>query len=591
MRVETRGGSKNNKKYLFLALVLLAVALCTYVIFAMTNSAGNFGDQVATEANFESLPDRLDNFYLKSAIITKWSKDEHLISTKELIREEYKKGREVNYDTVFFSVSLNDLNAKDPYVFDKNTMNRIVPSELHEGDLVYYYTQKDDKKLSEDIRAIILVKQDERIIDEPRRIKYMRDVLELDFDSRYYEMANIDGKWLAFENGVEFIYDYEDDSSYLFANDFYDSDEMVKFKYIPSAWNSNMVELTYLTEIDRIGLEAAKSEIVNILSIKAISDKNDDTKSIERYELEVKDLNTGKKSKVLTSDIVTESTLDILANGKISKEDELAIYTNPMNRVELIRIKDQKNQIADKDYKIIRAIIGDDKNYSFDRKIRHIEVFGGEKVIELMLDANIVENYNDYSDLEYSLCEFKVSEGGYVEDLDVLIDSLNTTHLYRLLDVRDGKINLGYNNFNNDGSEEFDINEQQWLELADDYKFYSSSDSLDKAIGRDISITLNSDAKVQYIISLPMRYTDCYDVNSPLDMNASPERTLSFAMLVKKVNDYQTARFSSESNVFGKSSIDEDTKCFVYDYDFDEILKDSSDWNAVLNHDFKKVRV
>lgn len=44
MRVETRRNSQNVKKYTVLILLILIVVSCSYLIFSMTNSEGDFGD-------------------------------------------------------------------------------------------------------------------------------------------------------------------------------------------------------------------------------------------------------------------------------------------------------------------------------------------------------------------------------------------------------------------------------------------------------------------------------------------------------------------------------------------------------------------
>ncbi|MCT4663127.1 MAG: hypothetical protein N4A40_14820 [Tissierellales bacterium] len=566
--------------YNMILVVIVFVVLAYYAYYNVVETNGEFGNPLATEANFEKLPNVFSDEELETGIIKEWSSFEHSAFYKEHSAHyengNFNEAKKLPYDTVFFRIELDDLNSASDYKFDKNRMERIAVTDVKKSDLFYYYAEEKSNALDKiHIRAVMVLDQKEQKIVGNKYNNYMKKEMGLNFDKNYYEIMNLDDEWQIFRLGKE-LEQKGNWSNDLYTNQFYELSGQLSFKYIPSAKAKSNVELIYVTDVERKKMTAIES----IRATYESSHKLDDGYEVSfGYEAEE------WIESLYTSEVLDEYTVERLENGTFNAGDEVVIYKNPMRKIESIKpLKSKYDSV------LLSGILEWNSSLKYDDYIKKLGVIdSNDKRYELLVDSNVVLDYIDYDDLENSLCKFEIIDGNYIVSVEPIINSANTTHFYRLLSVGDGKVELGYNNLQGMRGEEFDENERQWVNLSDDYKLYSDCD-LEHAVGKSVSISINYKNEIDNLcVSNGMYLTDCYDGKEPLRRNEEPENTLSFAAIKRLGNYYEKNRFVGMNHVFGNSQVTYETKCYYYDYDFDYVKDNPAEWESLLNHEFDKV--
>jgi hypothetical protein len=110
------------------------------------------------------------------------------------------------------------------------------------------------------------------------------------------------------------------------------------------------------------------------------------------------------------------------------------------------------------------------------------------------------------------------------------------------------------------------------------------------AEGSDVYLNFDESGKVESIFEAELGASNDYYASRPIKSNDEDvDSAMFFVSLQAKYEDYRDMKFEPlRSGIFGKYQLLEDTSCYVYDYDYDSIRSETSDWKDILNHNFEK---
>jgi hypothetical protein len=569
---------------------------------------------VAVKENFESLPEKISSYDLKTACVT-----ENIDGKVKIAYRGSDYTRDMSYeelptDTVLFEIELNDLYGDEIYDFDKNDMKRIGRAEVEAGELLYYYvreTKQGDKQDGEQensgdetdgtnnventvlkTRAIIIVSQSDKNINEKTDIqKYMNENLELELDDKLIEITNLDDNWQFFdsEKGLMDVIDENGNSDGIQAdglekeaknnsnhkirtNDFLEN-YGENIRYIPTPWSNKYVNMVFYPK--------AKG---NYMGTVHLVDAEYDSveKQNDSYRISYKD-SYGNLHESYLSQLADDCTVLNVESKNYKEGEKIRVYVNEMNCIESIKkAKQQSNS------EFFKAFAEDADMNPIDDSIFEVKVLTEDKS-----KKTVFLDFDTISKSPYGLSDLmklKVDESNYVEFAENVSDEYKY-NVYRLLNIGDGKVELGFNNLSGNKMEKFSINERAWVELDEDYTWFSEA-NMSYYLNKDVAVDMNESGKIQSITPyniFAIAYP--YNGNSPTVKNVPLEMSFEVAAAVKGqengISFKSCNRFCLDEKVI---DIDSKTNFYEYDYDSDYLKSNMNEWEALWNRNFENVK-
>ena len=176
------------------------------------------------------------------------------------------------------------------------------------------------------------------------------------------------------------------------------------------------------------------------------------------------------------------------------------------------------------------------------------------------------------------------------EGIDELLDNYGD-NIYKLLNIGNKKLELGFNNLSEDEVGKFDTNERAWIDLDEDYKWFSDVD-MKFYLDKDVAVDIDEYGKIQKIIPYDKGNKQYpYNGNSPANNSVSTEMSLEITAASRGIDNCILFK-SYDGESLGGDIIraGKETKYYEYEYDSEYVKNNMSEWEELWNRDFEKVK-
>ncbi|MCT4661529.1 MAG: hypothetical protein N4A40_06665 [Tissierellales bacterium] len=561
---EVSNQSKKNVR-LWLGLGVIVVALLIVLFFSVKN--------INEQENFtiENLPKDLNLEQLVCAIITEIDGDKAKIAygveDEEKIRKQVIE-KEIDLNIPLFSIKDPKLKNTKSDVIEISNLTTNDLANLKEGDLIYLYS-KGNSYLKSGIKVGFAVKVDKSpiILDYDSGYKDFKAENDFREDKSMITAIKYDDAWLFFDSFDDYL---GDRSMYLSADNFYKYQNGTKINYLMSSVKDRTLGIVYLENIEILNMENAFGALAEFESY-------DEAKGNCSFMID------GTSEKINISNNMKKDDVEILKSEKLKKGDKVAIYRNLVGN--LVKLFGP----IDRDRKIFTGKIIDEKSINRSKWTQYLwlQNTNGEKK-RFIADERLLEK--NYTLGKEDVVEFEYINGDYVVESKLLVKLNMENHLYRLLNIEDDRIEIGFNHFERDENSDFEKEDRLWLNKSKDFRWFSD-ETLEDAIGRSVGIKLDENNE---ITSMSSKNEDSdeyiyYDGKSPLKMNETEESPF---MLGVSEGNSELVMDTRIKALYNRSFISNgilEMKYYVYNYDVDRVKSDIHQWNAVKAGRFDNV--
>jgi hypothetical protein len=515
-----------------------------------------------------------DEYYSGEGIVIENSGDKHYIFDLDDYGEvnpydDYYKLK-VSMNVKLYSVDLHEMMSNRNFNFGENELREAKWSDFNEGDLVYYFSE--DYSNTELIKGLVLVKQDEVSLEDGDYKSHFEDGMMLNARQSNVMMSWGQNYMLNWEEGQNFV----NDDKKVSPEEYYDVSKPIKFKYLMNTDNVEVVSSIYITEYSPNIMKSAEYE--GTAYFKEIVSEDGINKLI--YNLE----NGGIKQLVI-SENTEQFTEKRIKNDEYSYGEKIVIYKNIFN--EVVSIKPFGENVI-KENMVVMDIVS--SRFGFDKDIRTLNGIdeNGDDV-ELILDTNISRDYGRW-EYKHSLAEVGIIDDNYIVDFEQCLGEKGSVNIYRLLAVESDRVELGFNNLEDANGKDFDSEERVWIDLSDGYKWIGEK-TIENSIGRTISVKLDQDNRVKYMLEIDDRYLlGYYDSKSPLRSDENQESSMMMSVVrIADFEDIRDVRFRKLKFRVTGIDINENTKYYEYNYDLNYLRAHLAEWENFWNQDFSNV--
>lgn len=560
---EVSNQSKKNVR-LWLGLGVIVVALLIVLFFSVKN--------INEQENFtiENLPKDLNLDQLVCAIITEID-GENVKITYGMEDEDEKVENVFEFETDLslpvFSIEFEDLKNIKNDVIEISKLKNSDLANLKEGDLVYVYLKKN----------LFSNKQ----VNAGFAIKVDQNPIIIDYDDGYegfwkknkietYSMITAikyDDELLFFDLLGHYL---NDENMNLRDGNFYRFQKGTKMNYLMSSIEDRTLGIVHLENAQNLNMENAVGKLAKFESY-------DESRENCSFMID------GTSQKMNISDSIKLDDVDILKSDKLESGDQVVIYRNIFGN--LVKVFGP----IDEGRKIFTGKIVDEKsiNYSGGTHYLWLQDINGEKK-RFVVDYKLPKNRSYLEEEDVASLEY--IDGDYVIESRLLVNLNNGNHLYRLLNIEDDRIEIGFNHFERDENSDFEKEDRLWLNKSKDFRWFSE-ETLEDAIGRSVGIELNENNE---IASMSSKIEDSYeyiyyDGKSPLKMNETEESPF---MLGVSEGNSELVMDTRINTLYNRSFISNgilEMKYYVYNYDIDRVESDIHQWNDVKAGRFDNV--